>query len=154
MMLRQATRAPGLANPEETRTVYVAGPAPDRLTEARERVMSAVRSSPNLTAAELAREAEVSAGVVKGLHESGALIAQEVAKDRAPPRLDPEHTTRTLNPEQEIAAEAIRNATRAQKYPRARRNMKRCCSTALRDRARLKPIWRPSRTLSAAVAKP
>ena len=116
MMLRQATRAPGLANPEETRTVYVAGTAPERLTETRERVLSAVRASPGLTAAELARESDVSAGVVKGLHESGALVAQEVAKDRAPPRLDPDHATRTLNPEQEIAAEAIRAATRARKY--------------------------------------
>ena len=116
MMLRQATRAPGLANPEETRTVYVMGSAPERMTETRERVLTTVRASPGLTAAELARTAKVSTGVIKGLHEAGALIAQEAAKDRAPPRLDPDHTTRTLNPEQEIAAEAIRAATRARKY--------------------------------------
>jgi len=116
MMLRQATRAPGLAAPEETRTVYVMGTAPERLTETRQRVLDSARTSPGLAAAELAREAGVSAGVIKGLHEAGALIAQEAAKDRAPPRLNPDHTTRTLNPEQEIAAEAIRAATRARKY--------------------------------------
>jgi len=116
MMLRQATRAPGLAAPEETRTVYVAGTAPERLTETRQRVLDAARAQPGLAAADLAREAGVSAGVVKGLHEAGALIAQTAAKDRAPPRLDPDHTTRTLNPEQEVAADAIRAATRARKY--------------------------------------
>ncbi len=116
MMLRQATRAPGLAAPEETRTVYVAGSVPEKLTETRKRVLDVARASPGLAAAELAREAGVSAGVVKGLHEAGALIAQEAAKDRAPPRLDPDYATRTLNPEQEIAAEAIRAATRTSTY--------------------------------------
>ena len=117
MMLRQATRAPGLAAPEETHTVYLRGAAePDRLTEARERVLDAVEASPGLTAAELAREAGVSAGVVKGLHEAGALIAQEEPKDRPPPPLDADHAPQTLSAEQGEAAQAIRDAVAEHRY--------------------------------------
>ena len=116
MMLRQATRAPGLAAPEGTRTGYVAGEFQGPDTQARKRVLECARASPGLTMAELSRQAGVSASVVKGLHEAGGLIAQTVAKDRMPPRLDPDHTVRTLNPEQRCAADAISEATRLHKY--------------------------------------
>lgn len=117
MMLRLATRAPGLLEPEGVRQVLGRGavtPAP--LTDARRRVLEAIEAAPGLSAAELAREAGVSAGVVKGLIEAGALLLRSAPRDALPPRLDPGHAAITLNPEQAEAAMEIRMAIAARSY--------------------------------------
>ena len=117
MMMRLATRAPGLLEEEGVRQVLARGPVtPEKLSDARARVLRAVEAMPGLAAAELAREAGVSAGVVKGLVDAGALLRQTARRDARPPRLDPTHTTITLNPEQGEAAEAIRSAVLAREY--------------------------------------
>ncbi len=108
MMLRQATRAPGLLDPEKPRAVLVRGEGePDTLTDARRRVLDAVTASPGLSAADLAREAGVSGGVVRGLVEAGALAVQQAPQDRPPPRLAPDFRVAKLNAEQSEASEAI-----------------------------------------------
>ncbi len=108
MMLRQATRAPGLLETERARTVLVQGSAmPQQMTAARSRVMEAVAAESGLSAAELARAAGVSSGVVKGLLAAGALEAHAAPQDKPPPRLDAEHRVAKLNAEQSEASEAM-----------------------------------------------
>lgn len=117
MMLRQATRAPGLLEPETPRIVLVRGPGePETMTGARRRVLEAVEAAPGLSAADLAREAGVSPGVVKGLVEAGALQAHQAPQDRPPPRLDPEFRVAKLNAEQAEASEAMTDSIAARTF--------------------------------------
>lgn len=117
MMLRQATRAPGLLEPETPRVVLVRGAGvPETMTEARGRVLAAVAASPGLSSADLAREAGVSGGVVKGLVEAGALEKRFAPQDRPPPRLDPGHRIPKLNAEQAEASAAMAEAIGAGRF--------------------------------------
>jgi len=117
MMLRQATRAPGLLEPETPRAVLVRGAGePETMTEPRERVLAAAVASPGLSAADLARAAGVSGGVVKGLVQGGALEVKHAPQDRPPPRLDAEHRPPKLNAEQSEAAEAMTASIEARKF--------------------------------------
>lgn len=79
-----------------------------RMTAARRRVLAAVSDVP-ASAAEIARRAGVSAGVVAGLAEAGLLgrAPAEAFRFRPP---DPEHPGVTLSPEQKAAAEALKDA--------------------------------------------
>ncbi len=117
MMLRQATRAPGLLEPEAPRRVLVRGQGtPDTMTDARARVLDAAEASPGLSAADLAREAGVSGGVVKGLVEAGALEVTLAPQDRPPPRLDPGRRIPKLNAEQSEASDAMAQAIAARAF--------------------------------------
>ncbi|MEO1313623.1 MAG: primosomal protein N', partial [Pseudomonadota bacterium] len=76
-MLRLATRAPGLGAPPGVRHVLRAtGREPDRLTDARARVLEVLEGDPDgrYAAGELAALAGVSASVLKGLEAQGVLI--------------------------------------------------------------------------------
>ena len=82
-MLRLATRAPGLGDPPSTRRVYrLAGPVPNQMTEARFRVIEALRGwggSP-VTLGELAEAAGCGTSVVKGLVKLGVLAEEDAPK--------------------------------------------------------------------------
>ncbi|WP_162300707.1 primosomal protein N' [Alkalilacustris brevis] len=113
LMLRMATRAPGLAEGPATRRVYRPGDAPPpRMTEARARVLAVVEEygGAAFTLHELAGAAGVSASVVKGLAASGALREEEAPRDSPYPRLDPARPGLALNPEQAAGAQALRAA--------------------------------------------
>lgn len=89
-MLRLATRAPDLGKPPKSKIVYRLGAdRPERATAARERVFDALEAvgGAAMTAAEIASAAGVSAGVVKGLASSGALITEERAGAKPFPKL-------------------------------------------------------------------
>ncbi len=90
-MLRLATRAPGLADPPSVKRVYrLAGPVPNRLTEARHRVVEALREGGQpVTLRELAEAAGVGASVVKGLVALGVVAEEEAPKDLPYPALRP-----------------------------------------------------------------
>jgi primosomal protein N' (replication factor Y) (superfamily II helicase) len=89
-MLRLATRAPGLGEPPATRRVYRLGPTvPNALTEARHRVVDALRGAPLFTLAELAEAAGCGPAVVKGLVKLGVVIEQDAPRDLPYPFLDP-----------------------------------------------------------------
>ena len=106
-MLRLATRSPGLGDPPSMRTVYRRGDAaPERMTEARRRVLAVLdeRGGMALTLAELASEAGVSGGVVKGLVAQGAVREEQSPRDLAYPTLDPGGCGATLTDEQAAAA--------------------------------------------------
>ncbi len=114
-MLRLATRAPGLTDPPSMRKVLrLSGPVPNQLTDARHRVIDALRSfggAPVLPG-ELAEAASVSASVVKGLIKLGVITEEEAPRDLPYPRLDANAPAR-LSPDQAPAGEALRSRVAA-----------------------------------------
>ncbi|TFL20029.1 primosomal protein N' [Jannaschia formosa] len=112
-MLRLAMRAPGLGEPPGKRKVYALGTGEaDRRTEARDKVLAVLRDRPTdvFGATELAEAAGVSAGVVKGLVASGAVLEQAQARDADFPPLDPSRPGKALAPDQAEAAGILRDA--------------------------------------------
>ena len=89
-MLRLATRTPGLGDPATTKRVYrLAGAVPNQLTEARHRVVEALRSfggSP-VTLGELTEAAGCGSSVVKGLVKLGVVAEEDAPRDTPYPRL-------------------------------------------------------------------
>ncbi|SIT83586.1 primosomal protein N' [Pontibaca methylaminivorans] len=119
LMLRLATRAPGLGDPPSMRRVYRPGPGrPGRMTDARARVIDAAAEHGGLafTLHELARLAGVSPSVVKGLVASGALIEEDAPRDLPFPRLDPARPGKALTADQAAAAAALRTGIREGGY--------------------------------------
>lgn len=89
-MLRLAMRAPRLDSPPAARKTYhLSGPVPNALTEARFKVIEALRAFGDapVTLGELADEAGVTASVVKGLVKLGVVAEQEAPRDAAYPPL-------------------------------------------------------------------
>lgn len=83
-MLRLATRAPGLGEPASVRRVYrLAGAVPNSLTEARHRVVEALREfrGAPVTLGELVEAAACGASVVKGLVKLGVVAEEDAPRD-------------------------------------------------------------------------
>jgi primosomal protein N' (replication factor Y) len=109
-MLRLATRAPGLGDPPAMRRIYRLGDAvPERLTDARARVIEVLREygGAALTLGELAGQADVTTTVVKGLVRLGAVLEQDAPRDLPFPRLDPGLPGVALAGDQVAAADAL-----------------------------------------------
>lgn len=117
-MLRLATRVPGLIEPPAARIVLRPGDGlPERMTPARERVLEAMTAAGGpMPPAELARIAGVSASVLRGLVDAGALVADEAPRDLPFPRLDPDHAGHVLTPDQASGADRLRQAVQAHAY--------------------------------------
>ncbi len=118
-MLRLTTRAPGLSDPPSMRKVYRLGTTPpQRLTDARKRVIEALDAHPGLsfTLAELAQLAEVSPSVIKGLAQQGAVLEQDSPRDLPYPPLQPNFSPVTLTPDQAKASAALRQAVQGGGY--------------------------------------
>lgn len=118
-MLRLATRAPGLGDPPSMRKVYRLGDRiPDRMTDARTRVLDTLRDlgGLSLTLKELAGTAGVTSPVVKGLVKHGALREEDSPRDTAFPRLDPTHASKILTEDQAQAAAALRMSVETRRY--------------------------------------
>lgn len=84
-MLRLATRAPGLGEAPASRRVYRLGAVvPNRLTEARHRVVEALRGfgGAPVTVGELAEAAGCGASVVKGLVALGVVVEEDAPRLR------------------------------------------------------------------------
>ena len=119
MMLRLATRAPGLGDAPATRRVlHAAGAAPDRLTEARARVLAVLAGfgGAPVTQGELCAAAGVTASVIKGLVTQGVLIEQDAPRDMPYARLDPARPGTDLTADQDAAADALRQGIAAGGY--------------------------------------
>ncbi|WP_125255268.1 primosomal protein N' [Brevundimonas fluminis] len=104
----------GLRAPEPKPTVkLVRDPAvePARATAARTAVLEAATRP--LTAADLARAAGVSGGVIKGLVDEGVLTRVEVSAATDFPSPDPAHAPSDLNADQAAAAQALGAAVAA-----------------------------------------
>ena len=108
-MLRLATRAPDLGAPPGTRRVYqLAGPVPNKLTEARLRVIEALRDfgGAAVTLGELCEAAACSSSVVKGLVSAGVLVETAAPRDLPFPDLIPQGGPQ-LQGDQVAAADAL-----------------------------------------------
>jgi primosomal protein N' (replication factor Y) (superfamily II helicase) len=104
-----ATALKGLRAPRprpERRVRRVSDRQPARATPARTGVLEALGAR-SMTAADLARDAGVSAGVVKGLIDEGVLEIVEIAAEAAFAPPDPDHAPATLNGDQAAAASAL-----------------------------------------------
>ncbi len=110
-VLRMAMSVPGALEPAPVRTAYRPGHgAPPRMTEARSQVLALLQDGPPRTAAEIAREAGVGAGVVRGLAASGAIEAVPVPEIAAFGRPDAGRVGPALSEAQGAAAAALRAA--------------------------------------------
>jgi primosomal protein N' (replication factor Y) len=118
-MLRLATRAPGLGDAPSMRKVYRLGDAaPERLTEARARVLEVLRDYGGLsfTLGELAEAAGVGTSVVKGLVTQGAVREEDTPRDTPYPQLDPDLAGKALADDQAASAEILREGVRSGRY--------------------------------------
>lgn len=118
-MLRLATRAPGLADPPGPRRVYRKGwTEPDRMTDARARVMAVLGDygGAAFTLSELAELAGVTTSVVKGLVKQGAVVEEEAPRDLPYPRLDPDLAGKALADDQRDAANRLGAAVADGRY--------------------------------------
>lgn len=116
-VLRLAMRAPSaMQTPQRLQTVYRAGgPLPEKITPARERVLACAKTAP-LSVAELARKAEVSTSVVRGLVDAGTLLPVVVARACVVEKPDAEHPGPQLSEHQTVSARAFCDAVQAQTY--------------------------------------
>src|SRR5690606_3855264 len=95
-----------------THTVIApSGEQPPKLTDARRRVMEEAAKE-QVSAAELARRAETSSAVVKGLVDCGALAKLEVSEDPPFPPPDLARPGKALSEIQAAAAEKLRGLVR------------------------------------------
>ena len=118
-MLRLATRAPGLMDPQSMRKVYALGVGePDRMTPARERVIAVLEDhgEARFTLGELAELAGASSSVVQGLVKQGVVVAEETPRDLPYPAFDLSQSGAVLSPEQAVAADAIVAGVAAKTY--------------------------------------
>ncbi|WP_299849323.1 primosomal protein N' [uncultured Roseovarius sp.] len=118
-MLRLATRAPGLGNPPSMQKVYRLGDGePDRATDARRRVIEALRDYGGLsfTLKELAEQAGVSTSVVKGLVKQGVVHEEATPRDVPYPRLDPGRHGKDLTEDQKAASDTLINGIKTGDY--------------------------------------
>ncbi|VDC28270.1 primosomal protein N' [Pseudogemmobacter humi] len=117
-MLRLATRSPGLFDPPALRRVLrLSGPVPNRLTEARLKVIEALRSfgAAPVTPGELSTAAGVSASVVRGLVKLGVIAEEEAPRDLPYPRLNARAPAR-LEGDQVEAGAALAQAVAAENF--------------------------------------
>lgn len=117
-MLRLATRAPGLGDPASTRRVYrLGGAVPNQLTEARFRVVEALRrfGAAPVMLGELAEEAGCGTSVVKGLVKLGVVLEEDAPRDLPYPPLNPRMPAR-LAGDQVAAGDALVAAVAAESF--------------------------------------
>ncbi|GGL67234.1 primosomal protein N' [Wenxinia marina] len=118
-MLRLATRAPDLGAPPAARRVYRLGErAPDRMTDARAKVIAVLEEfgGAAFQLGELAEMAGVGTAVVKGLAKQGAVVEEEAPRDAPYPPLDPDIPGKPLTEAQAGAAETLKRGLRAGSY--------------------------------------
>lgn len=112
-VLSMALRSRGGLSASPTQTVYATTEhRTNRMTAAREKVLAAANDLGPASAADLARAAEVSASVIKGLVETGSLAADTRPTDLPYPVPDPHRAGPTLTSEQAAASGILRNAAR------------------------------------------
>jgi primosomal protein N' (replication factor Y) len=105
MVLRMALRMGEHLGPERERVgVRLAGPAPQRMTAARARVLRVLADGLVRSKGDTAREAGVSPGVIDGLVDEGTLETLVLAPEPVAQRPDPEHPRSELTAAQARAA--------------------------------------------------
>ena len=116
-VLKMALSIPEALEPLQPIRAYKAGgPNPDKMTDARTRVMDLMKSGLPRSVAEIAREAAVSDAVVRGLIKSGALVAVDLPAEVPAEQPDLDRPGPTLSPMQAKAAEGIEGIISAGEY--------------------------------------
>ncbi len=118
-VLRMAMSAPKALEPASLRTVYTAAdPPPEdiRWTAARRRVMDFAAQGPALPAADLAREAGVTPGVIRGMADAGALLPLRLPDTESFDDPDWERPGPELSDSQHAAATELCEAVRARQF--------------------------------------
>ena len=117
-VLRMAMNVRGALEPPKPVRAFTAAPLPPelRMTPARKRVLDILADGPPRSASDLAREAGVSAGVIKGLASAGAITPLDLPPGRSYDTPDPDHPGAQLSPEQEDAAASLRRQVDAQEF--------------------------------------
>ncbi len=116
-VLRLAMRAPGALEPARMRVAYrLSDKRPARMTPARTRVVEAMADQFARTTREIANEAGVSDGVVRGLAEAGTLRAFEMPADADFPDIEFETHGKPLSDEQRQAADILCARVKADAY--------------------------------------
>jgi primosomal protein N' (replication factor Y) len=121
-VLKMVLSVPEALEPERpVRALALASDAEGRLrslkaTPARRRVLDAIGHGPPRAAAELAREAGVTPGVVAGLEKAGVLEAVEVRPPAPLPEPDATRPGPPLSPDQRACADALAEKVRADSF--------------------------------------
>ena len=108
-VLKMSMSVADALEPPQPLTGYIlASDIPDiRITPAREKVMRVLADGPPRIAAELAREAGVTPGVIKGMAETGILQTVSLPPVIMPAAPDPDHPGPQLSNDQTSAAEQL-----------------------------------------------
>ena len=110
MVLRMTLRMGELGPERERVAVRLAGPAPQRLTPARRRVLDALADGLLRTKSEAAKDAGVSAGVIDGLVDEGTLEVIALPPEPVARQPDPDFRSPELTAPQRMAADILRGA--------------------------------------------
>src|SRR5436305_5597318 len=110
MVLRMCLRMGEHLGPARERLgVRLAGPAPKRITPARQRLLSLLADGLARHKGEAAEEAGVSAGVIDGLVDEGTLETLVLPPEPLALPVDPEHVVTDFSADQRAAADALRS---------------------------------------------
>jgi primosomal protein N' (replication factor Y) len=116
-ILAMALRSRGAFEPEAHRTAYVRGSVtPPRMSAARTRTLEVASDGLARSISGLAEDANVSAAVVRGLVQAGALIPTQLPEFAPFKQPDASFAAPTLNGDQAEAAEALRAAVTAKTF--------------------------------------
>ena len=110
MVLRMCLRMGELGPAREKVGVRLVGPAPKRMTPARMRVLQLLGDGMVRAKSEAAHEAGVSAGVIDGLVDEGALETLVLPPEPVARRPDPEHAVPEFTEAQRAASDALRTS--------------------------------------------
>jgi primosomal protein N' (replication factor Y) len=108
MVLRMCLRMGDLGPAREKVGVRLVGPPPKRMTSARTRVLQLLADGMVRAKSEAAHEAGVSAGVIDGLIDEGALETLVLPPEPVARQPDPVHAVPELTDPQRAAADALR----------------------------------------------
>ena len=115
-VLRMAMSAPGIFEAQKPRTGYrLAGPPPERMTEARTRVIDVLIDGPPRSKSDLAAAAGVGVCVVSGLVSTGTLEPVELPEPTLP-KPDAETPGPELSADQTEAADALVSAVSSSRF--------------------------------------
>ena len=112
MVLRMTLRMGELGPERERVAVRLAGSAPQRMTPARRRVLDALADGLLRTKSEAAKDAGVSAGVINGLVDEGALEVVALPPQPVARQPDPGYRNPELTAPQRMAADILRGAVK------------------------------------------
>ncbi len=116
-VLRMTMSVPAALEAPRPRLAYVlAGPPPDRMTGARQRVMAVLADGQALPAVTIAELAAVSTAVVRGLVKHGTLQEVQLPAELPVPEPDWRKTGETLSADQAAAAATLRDKVAAGGY--------------------------------------